>query len=269
VNSCEVQDDEQTAELERLGSDLLDIADLSDTTISAFEKLLAVERGITVVERDGRWFLSLMPTMLETVNDHMVVLDPADLVAAGTDVEELVDEQERVADELVDLLLTLDVEMMGGEMGGLESLGALLGVTPGGNFPSSPSASTTGVETGGPTFDLGGLEAVLVPHESAFQVGPDETYISWQIDLAEAPEFVGGAYLFNAAETIEVVEFAAPVDPALLDSSSWPLQRIDDVVIATNVYSGERFAFVGNYVVWSTDGGPKDGLFVSQVTALK
>ncbi len=269
VNSCDAQDDGQVAELSRLQDELLQIADLSEVTMNSFDKLSAVERGVTVVERDGRWYLSIMPTMLESVNDHMAVLDPGDLVAMGTDIEELVENQERIGEELIDLLLTIDVEAMGTNVGDIENLGALLGAGAGGSFMPVPSGSSTVVESDWSMFDLGGIEAVLVPYESAFQVGKDETYISWQIDLAEAPEFVNGAYLFGGLEAIEVAEFAAPVDPMLLDSSSWSLEQVDDVVIAINVYSGERFAFVGNYVVWSTDGGSEDGLFVSQVVALK
>jgi hypothetical protein len=269
VNTCDSQTDEQAEEFTRLRDELVGIADLSDLTMSAFDKLSAVERGVTVVERDGRWFLSVMPTMLETMNDHMAVLDPGDLVAMGTDIEELVDDQERVGEELIDLFLTIDVDAVGSDLGDVGDLGALLGTAGAGSFVPLPSGSTSVEESDWSMFDLGGIEEVLVPHESAFQVAQDETYISWQIDLADAPEYVNGAYLFDELETIEVAEFAAPVDPALLDSSSWSLEQVDDVVIAINIYSGERYAFVGNYVVWSTDGGAADGLFVSQVVALK
>jgi hypothetical protein len=47
------------------------------------------------------------------------------------------------------------------------------------------------------------------------------------------------------------------------------LEEFDGVVVATNRNFGEKSAFVGNYVVWSLSGASTDGLFVSQVTALK
>ncbi|MFW2382014.1 MAG: hypothetical protein ACN4GZ_09665 [Acidimicrobiales bacterium] len=275
LNSCDVQSGEQRAELDRLRDELLEVADLSAVTLNAFEKVAAVERGITVVERDGRWYLSLMPTMLETVNDHMAVLDAGDLVAVGTDIEELVEDQDRVGEELFELLLTVDTDAMGADLGSM-GLGSLLGTSSSDQFiPIAPvvddpvvSAPVTD-DSDWSVFDLGDIESVLVPHDSAFSVGIDETYLSWELEMDAAPDYVGGAYVFGDFESIEVTEFASPVDPGLLDSSTWSLAERDGVTIATNVNFGEQFAFVGNYVVWSFDGGSDDGLFASQVAALK
>jgi hypothetical protein len=274
MNSCDTQTGQQAAELERLGDELLAIAGLSDTTMNTFDKLTQVDRGITVVERDGRWYLSLMPTILETVNDHMAVLEPADLVSVGIDIEELVDDQDRVGEELVDLLLTADVGSLGSNLGPMNDFGSMLGTSSNQQFVpvvpviDDPSVANT-VEPEWTPFELGAIESVLVPHESAFPVDYDESYMAWEIDGAAAPAFVAGAYVVGRSESIEVLEFEAPVDPGLLDASTWSLEEFDGVVVATNRNFGEKSAFVGNYVVWSLSGASSDGIFVSQVTALK
>ncbi len=45
---------------------------------------------LTVVERDGRWYVSLVPSMLYRVNDVLVEMEPADIEAMIDDFEELV-----------------------------------------------------------------------------------------------------------------------------------------------------------------------------------
>lgn len=41
--------------------------------------LAELETGVTVIERDGRWYLSLMPNLLDTAADYLAVVEPADV----------------------------------------------------------------------------------------------------------------------------------------------------------------------------------------------
>lgn len=68
-------------------------AELSD--LALFQKLSEVETGITVVERDGRWFVSGAPTVLYGAVDVLSVLE-------RSDIDQVVDEGDQLAEEFFD-----------------------------------------------------------------------------------------------------------------------------------------------------------------------
>ncbi|NNE97014.1 MAG: hypothetical protein HKN24_13390 [Acidimicrobiales bacterium] len=273
IDSCEAETDERAAEIKRIQDGLLEIADLSSVTLDAFDRLSAVETGFTVVERNGRWYLSLMPTVLESVNDHLAVLQPEDLVAMGTDIEELIEDQERVGEELVDLLLGSDFELLAGGVNPIIPLGEPAS----NNFvPVSPPITIepddlvdSDDDWDWDTPELGELEDLLVPNDGAFALSSDNTYLSWEIDMTQTPAYVRGAYVFGENDSLEVLEFAGPIDPGLFDENSWNLTDIDGVVVAEHEFFGQQVAFVGNYVVWSVGTSDDTQMFFDQIVALQ
>ncbi len=272
VDSCEEVDDPATAEVTRLVEEAINIIDLSDVTVNAFEKLAEVDRGLTVVERDGRWYLSLMPSMIETANDHLAVLEPEDLVAMGTDIEEIEAQQDRILDELETLISDADFEaILGGDdttnaLGGLSN--GLLGESGGATFePVSPSIGSDDEPFVPAT--LGDLADVLIESDSVSAVDDYNTYLAWVVGDVATEGFLSAAFVVRDGAVIEVAEFSSPVNPAILDVPGWELETAADGSTTARSEFGEVFTFVGNYVVWS--GGDEQSmlLLAEQVALLR
>ncbi len=259
TDSCEQAQATQTEEFEQLSQQGLDILGLSDVTLNAFEKLGNVETGLTVIERDGRWYLSLVPTALEAVNDHLAVLEPEDLVAMGTDIEEIYEDSDRVLEEMVDLISETDWDSLEGNEGGAVALGELLGelsgTTSGETFEDvSPTIGDDDV-FGDPDSDpfaeaeLGPLVDVIENPDMWFAIDYDFSYLSWEAWALETPPYVAGGYTTGDG-FIELLQFESPVDPSSLDPDAWTLEVNGDITTATSTAGGTVFAFVGDYVVW-------------------
>lgn len=277
-NSCDVDDGLET-EMRRIGDEVISVLDLSATTVDAFERLAGVDTGLTVVERDGRWYLSLMPTVLETGNDLLAVLEAPDLVAFGTDIEEIIDRQDELAEDLTGVLRNADWQALD-QSGGASAMSELVNqamtggvgtVTDPGSMSFDPVPPDDTGGAGGFTDDIGPLEDVLAPSVADyFAVEADGTFLAWHGDLSAAPAFVAGAYAFDAswAGSVEVVLLDGPADPVAVLGDGWTLDFDGVVTVATDEW-GTTFAFVGEYVVWgdpSSDAGA--ALFDEQVAVL-
>ncbi|NNF55579.1 MAG: hypothetical protein HKN03_14185 [Acidimicrobiales bacterium] len=295
TQSCASDTSPEAEAARELFDRLLEVADLSDTTVRAFERMAAVDLGVTVVERDGRWYMSAMPTYLETINDLMTVLEPADLVAMGTDIEEIVDRQDEIGEEILDVLMDTDWEAFGnaerlaeleGLFGQLNNNGSpTLDFGDGSFGDGSDDAAMTDeewqqfldeLEAGGAepgTNPFGGEDAfagVLAPSiEGSFDVDADGTYLAWFGDMTAAPGFEAAAFAYSGDASVEIIRFSAPVDPAAVLSSDFTIELVDGTTQATDQF-GNTFAFVENYVIWGeTTSAEGEAVFNEQVTFLK
>lgn len=277
-NSCDVDDSLET-EVRRIGEEVISVLDLSATTVDAFERLAGVDTGLTVVERDGRWYLSLMPTVLETGNDLLAVLEAPDLVAFGTDIEELIERQDELAEELTGVLRNADWQALD-QSGGASAMSELVNRAMAGGVgtatdPGSLSFDPVGPDenggAGGFTDDIGPLEDVLAPSVADyFAVEADGTFLAWHGDLSAAPAFVAGAYAFDASweGSVEVVLLDGPADPLAVLGDGWTFDIDGAITVATDEW-GTTFAFVGEYVVWGDLGSDAGtALFEEQIAVL-
>lgn len=276
TNSCTPVDNVQAPDVEAIVDDVARILDLSDVTINAFEKLTNVEVGLTVVERDGRWYLSLMPTVLETANDHLAVLEPEDLVAVGTDIEEIIEDSDRVIEEMLDLWLNTDFDSLQGGEAGMSALGELaesLTRGPALTFEDVDSAiSSDGFTTPDDGSynepELGLLADVLIDPEDWYPIDFDFSYLSWETWELDTPNYLGGAYSFGESY-IEVLQFDSPVDPAALNPELFSLETVNGLTQATNFDTGSVFTFVGDYVVWNSPNPQSETLAGAQIERLR
>ena len=188
----------------------------------------------------------------------------------GTDIEELVADQERVGEELIDLLLGSDFELLA------EGVNPMFPGSASDNFIEispeitiEPDDSDATDDWDWDTPELGDLEDLLVPNDGAFALDQDSTYLSWEVDMTQAPAYVRGAYVFGETDSLEVLEFAGPVDPALLDGEYWNLTDVNGVTVASHEFFGQQIAFVSNYVVWSVGTSDDTQMVFDQIVALK
>lgn len=294
TQSCASDTSPEAEAARELFDRLLEVADLSDTTVSAFERMAAVDLGVTVVERDGRWYLSTMPTYLETINDLMTVLEPTDLVAIGTDIEEIVDRQDEIGQEMLDVLMETDWEAFGNaeQLAELEGLfdqfngGGTTSFEPGNgavDFGSDGEAMTeeewlefleeleTGDEPGTrPSNGEDALSGVLAPSiEGSFAVEADGTYLAWFGDMTAAPAFEVAAFAYSGDSSVEIIRFSSPVDPAAVLSSDFTIEIVDGTAQASDQF-GYTFAFVDNYVIWGDlSSTESEWVFNEQVSFIK
>lgn len=257
IDSCDT--DGEYGELSTdVTDDMKELFDFSEASLAAFSKLDAVDAGMTAVERDGRWYLAMMPSLLGTVNDHLAVLDSDDLFAIITDLEELGEDPDRLLNELDDLT------------GGM-ALSALDEINPLGStleFEALPETVTTESEEF--AFDEGPQIENLLPDYFSMDTSADSLFLAFDVDLSAGPAAVAGRYVFgDDGGSIEVAEFEAPVNAALLADGGWSLQELGGVVYATNSDRSYSYAFVNNFVVWAGSDDESVSMMMAQVDLLK
>ncbi len=252
---------------ENLNQDLNDLLDLSDQSLAAFAKLGAVDAGMTAVERDGRWYLSVMPTILGTVNDHLAVLDSDDLYAMYTDIEALGDDPDRLLDELDDLTGGMaaqaldEVNPFGGAQMQFEDVADEIS---GESFEFEPVDTDDVAGSAGPE-----IENILSDYFS-MDASPDSLWLSFDADLNAAPAVIAGKYVFgDDGGSIEVAEFAGQVGPSVLTGNGWVLRELNGVTYATNPDRSHSYAFVNNFVIWAGSDAESVDMLMAQIDLLK
>ena len=270
IDSCDA--DNEYGELSSgVTDELKELLDFSEESLAAFRKLDAVDVGLTVVERDGRWYLSAMPTVLGTVNDHLAVVDSDDLFAMYTDFEELGEDPDRLLNGLNDL--------SGGMVPDLDSM---LGL----GDPAQVRFESVADEIGSsPSADDGDWEVTvnedpdlyadseiegLLPGYFFFDTPADRTNLSAAGDLSDAPAVVAAKFLYGEdLGSIEVVQFERPVNPAVLTVRGWSLQELRGVTYATNDGWSSSYAFVNEFVIWAGNDAESVDMLMAQVDLLR
>ncbi len=267
IDSCD--NDGEYGELSTdLNEEMKELLDFSEASLAAFSKLDAVDAGMTVVERDGRWYLSMMPTLLGTVNDHLAVLESDDLFAIVTDLEKLGEDPDRLLSELDDLTGGMafdafdEINPLGTSLE-FQEIPDTLATTP----ETAPDETATPGETG---FEAGPEIENILPDYFSMDAPADSLYLGFDADLSNAPAPVSGRFVFgDDGGSIEVAEFEAPVNAAILAQEGWSIRELGGVIYATSSNRSYSYAFVNNFVVWAGNDDESVDMLMAQIDLLK